>query len=229
MDIFNLPKLIEQGVYDVMMWILVYPLTVVRMIFRPRQTLAFVRTESAVGRENAFSGAMHPTLFLFITMVLGSVVAPDDEKQVQQLTGSRLGELIFSSWTNTIGFSMVVFCLVPLTGAVLLDLLTPGPVTRQTMRIPFEQQCYIGAPSTLLLFMSAGWGAVLGGAGIMILLAATGIWVVAAEYFFFRDGGPTTRGRALMLALATLLIGCTLILIAILILALATFGTAGMA
>ena len=71
MDFFNIPKLIEQGVYDVMMWILFFPLTVLRMIVSPRRTLRYVREQAALDPDTAFSDAMRPALFLAIALILG--------------------------------------------------------------------------------------------------------------------------------------------------------------
>lgn len=216
MDLFNLPKLIEQGVYDVMMWILFFPLTVLRMIVSPRRTLAYVREQSGQDPATSFSNAMRPALFLAIAIIIGTFVAPDDLDALRRTTTSDLGKAVYSSWTSMTAFSMIALCLVPLVGALLLDLLTPGEVSRETLRTPFEQQCYIGAPSALVLSFLFG-ASPIGLTARIALAVAAAVWVVAAEYLFFRDNSQLRPIVCLLLAFATLLGGLVLIVLAALL------------
>ena len=78
MDLYNLPKLIEQGVYDVMMWILFFPMTLLRMVAAPRRTLAYVRGQSGLPDDEAFSDAMRPAIFLVIAIIIGAWLDPSD-------------------------------------------------------------------------------------------------------------------------------------------------------
>jgi hypothetical protein len=218
MDFFNIPKLIEQGVYDVMMWILFFPLTVLRMIVSPRRTLRYVREQAALDPDTAFSDAMRPALFLAIAIILGSFISPDDIDVLRATTSSALGKMVYGSWTSITAFSMIALCLVPLVGALLLDLLTPGKVSRESLRVPFDQQCYIGAPSILVLTLLGGIGpSLLGIAASGIAAAAALAWVVVVEYFYFRDNSELRPLVCMALVLATLFGGLVLIVLAALL------------
>lgn len=215
MDFFNIPKLIEQGVYDVMMWILFFPLTVLRMIVSPRRTLRYVREQAAQDHDTAFSDAMRPALFLAIAIIVGSLISPDDLDALRAATGSTLGKMVYSSWTSVTAFSMIALCLVPLVGALLLDLLTPGRVSRESLRVPFDQQCYIGAPSILLLTFFGGIGPALLGLTVSgVAVALVLVWVVVVEYFYFRDNSELCPLVCMALVFATLLGGLVLIVLA---------------
>lgn len=76
MDFFNFAKAVEQGIYDVMMWILFYPLTLLRMIVRPASTLQYVYAESRGDPDVAFSEAMRPALMIFISITIGTLLTP---------------------------------------------------------------------------------------------------------------------------------------------------------
>lgn len=211
MDFLNISKAIEQGVYDVMMWILFFPLTLCRMIFSPRRTLAFVREQSAADPDEAFSSAMRPALFLFISILIGSFITPSGTEDLAVFQHTELGKAIASSWTSMMAFHMIVSCLIPLVAAVLLDMQTPGPITRETLRLPFDQQCYIGAPSMLVLSSLTGWGATIGATGTIFAIVIASAWLIAVEYCYFHDNANCGPIKALGLTMLTLVVGVVLI------------------
>lgn len=218
MDIFNFPKAVEQGVYDVMMWILFFPLTVVRMIFGPRRMLRYVREQSLVDSAEAYSEAMRPALFLAIAIIVGSYLSPDDLDELNKLSSSELSKTVYGSWASFTIFTVIALCLVPLVGALLLDLLTPGKINRESLRVPFEQQCYIGAPSILMLTFLMDRSSPLLGQTPTVLLAFAGcIWIIAVEYSYFRDNSELRPLVCLAMAFATLFGGGVLIVLAMLV------------
>jgi hypothetical protein len=217
MDIFNFSKIVEQGIYDVMMWILFYPLTLVRVLFAPRSTLAYVRSQQSLDIKDAFATAMRPALFLFITICITSFISPIDNTQIGQYERSEIGKLLLESFAPYLVFNTVIYSLLPLTGAVLVDLLTPGTVTRSSLRLPFEQQCYIASPFALLLvgllFLLKGQNPIVEGLLVLALL----VWFLLAQYFFFRDNSKLSALVCALLSIATVAIGISLISVAVFI------------
>ena len=220
MDILSLSKVIEKGVFEILMWILFFPLTLIRMIFRPRATLAYVRQEVARADledgddDVSFESAVRPALFLFLAVVIAAVLVPLTPEEIAEYQQSDLGKALLGSWISMVAYNTVIFAIMPLTAAVLLDLLTPGRMTRQTLRLPFDQQCYIGAPSMFCLMALISSVPVLGAGPITVSLAILMIWLVVVEYMFFRDNSSMTRWTCVTLSFATLAIGMILILIA---------------
>ncbi|TYR31486.1 hypothetical protein FY036_14510 [Mesorhizobium microcysteis] len=206
MDFFNFAKAVEQGIYDVMMWILFYPLTLLRMIIFPASTLQYVYAEARKDQDSAFAEAIRPALLIFISIAIGTFLAPFSADQRALLEGTPIGSLVTTSWFFLVFYRMVVFSLFPLCGALLLDLLTPGPVSRETLRTPFYLQCYICAPfaliasPTLVNIQHDSWS-------VYAAFAAVTLWFLAVQYIFFRDYARQTALRALLLAPAVLLLG----------------------
>ena len=219
-DILSLSKVIEKGVFEILMWILFFPLTLFRMIFRPRTTLAYVRQEVAKadledGDDDAsFESAVRPALFLFLAVVIAAVLVPLTPEEIAEYQQTDLGKALLGSWISLVAYNTVIFSIMPLTGAVLLDLLTPGRMTRRTLRLPFDQQCYIGAPSMFGVMVLISALPDMGGTSIMVSLAILAGWLVAVEYMFFRDNSSIRRSACVALSLATIAIGFILVLIA---------------
>ncbi len=206
MDFFNFAKAVEQGIYDVMMWIFFYPYTLVRMLLFPSTTLRYVWAEAQKDNEDAFLDAMRPALMLFISIVLGTVLAPLSDAQRAILQENHFGQLVASSWFFLVFFRMVIFAIFPLTGAVLLDLLTPGRISRTTLRTPFYLQCYACAPLALVAspaLVNLQSDSLL----VFALVAAAIIWFVGVQFVFFRDYARQDRLRSAFLAPGVLVIG----------------------
>jgi hypothetical protein len=210
MDLFNFAKTIEQGVYDVMMWIFFYPYTLVRMVLRPVRTLAYVRAEAAKDPEDAFAGAMRPALFLMISIAVGTAIAPFNVGQIRELEATQLGRLVTQSWFALLLLRMIMFSLFPLVGAVLLTRISGGELTRHTMRTPFYQQSYIAAPFALIA-SPALVNLQNEGMPVVVLSGVTLVWFLLGQYLFFRQSGNTGVLMSATLALAVLFGGLALL------------------
>lgn len=151
MDVFNVPRTVEQGIYDVMMWVFFYPYTLLRMVLRPAKMLAYVEEQSKAEEERAFASAMRPALLLFLSIAIGSLLAPLPAEAIAYVKQFTLGKVIGDTWFGLLIWRMMVYSFFALVGALLFDLLTPGEITRDTLRLPFNQQCYICAPFSLLM------------------------------------------------------------------------------
>ncbi len=215
MDIFNFSKLVEQGVYDVMMWILFYPLSLLRTLLQPRKILAYVREQFGVAPEEAFANGMRPALFLFISICMVSFLSPMDNAEIAQYQRSDLGKMLMGSALPMLVFNTLIFSLLPLTGAVMLDFLNFGRVTRNSLRLPFEQQCYISAPFALLVSILVISFKGRESRAEIILLALLVGWFLLAQYFFFRDNSKFGAPACGALAAATFVIGFGMIASAI--------------
>ena len=220
MDILSLSKVIEKGVFEILMWILFFPLTLVRMVFRPRRTLVYVRQEVARTHQEggdddeSFESAIRPALFLFLSVVIAAVLVPLTPEEIADYQQSDLGQTLLKSWISLVAYNTVIFAILPLTGAVLLDLLTPGRMTRRTLRLPFDQQCYIGAPS---MFGVMAWVALTPAMDERVALfwmVGLIIWLIVVEYLFFRDNSELGRFVSVALSFATVAIGFAFVFLA---------------
>ncbi len=219
-DILSLSKVIEKGVFEILMWILFFPLTLIRMIFHPRATLAYVRQEVAKadledGDDDAsFESAVRPALFLFLSVVIAAVLVPLTPEEIAEYQQTDLGKALLGSWISLVAYNTVIFSIMPLTGAVLLDLLTPGRMTRRTLRLPFDQQCYIGAPSMLGLMALISLLSTLSVSSMVWCFLILAGWLMIVEYMFFRDNSTMRKRTCMALAMTTIVVGLILIVVA---------------
>ncbi len=185
-DFISAIRMLEQFTYELMLWMYFYPLTILRVLINPGWALSFVGTETGKNEEEAFQTAMRPVLLLVISLCIGLLLVPlrPEEAAILAKT-SRLGKIVTESTLALIAYRTIVFAMFPIVGAILYDLTTPGAVSRNSLRQPFYQQCYILAPFALvispclvLLGRGNSW-AIIGSVAIHI-------WMLSAQYVFFR-------------------------------------------
>ena len=87
---------------------------------------------------------------------------------------------------NLLFFRMVIYSLFPITAALIYDLITPGQVTRRTLQVPFNQQCYICAPFTLVTSASLVLFSHTQNTLYLGALILAQIWLFGSNYLFFR-------------------------------------------
>jgi hypothetical protein len=81
---------------------------------------------------------------------------------------------------------MVIVSIFPIPYALIYDLITPGSVTRSSLRIPFNQQCYVCAPFTLVTSMTFILYPHTGNIAYLLAFIAAQIWLLASNFFFFK-------------------------------------------
>lgn len=185
MDFLNATRAIEQFAYELMLWVLFYPLTIIKVVINPGRMMDYVAIESGKDEKDAFANAMRPALFLLVSLAIGALLVPFTPQEAAAISSSRMGKAITDSLMALLLFRMVIFTFFPITGAIIYDLFTPGSINRDTLRLPFAQQCYITAPYALvtspcLVLASRGdvWAVVALGVAIL--------WLIFAEVIFFR-------------------------------------------
>jgi hypothetical protein len=205
-DIFNFAKAVEQGIYDLMLWVFFYPWTLLRMFFAPHRMLDYVVEESGKNPDEAFSAAMRPALFLFISIAIGSLIAPLAPEQVAELQQNPVGKAVTASWLSLLFFRMVAFSFFPLVAAVMLDALTPGRITRDTLRVPFHLQCYVCAPFALIA--SPALVNIEGNDDTLLIVTLVMlVWFLVVQFIYFRKFGGMPWFFALLLSPAAFLGG----------------------
>lgn len=206
MDFLASIRTLEQFAYELMSWVFFYPLTIIRVILNPRAMTQYVLDEIAKPENDSFATGMRPALFLLISLTFGVFLVPLTSAEIAEVAQSKFGKAITDSWVALLTFRMIAFTVYPMTGAIILDRWTPGEVTRQSLRIPFSQQCYIFAPFALIvspcLVLSAR-----GEVWASILLALAFVWALVAEILFFRDQAKFGWPACVAAAVFTLLVG----------------------
>lgn len=205
MDIFNFARAAEQAIYETVSWLYFYPATLLRVLFRPVAMMDYAGAQTGADGKTAFSGAMQPALLLLISIILGASLVP-----LEAVESRLLPTIIKDSWLHLIAFRSVMFSIFPMVAAIICDFFTPGEVTRETLKKPFNQQAYIYAPFALIVspaMILAGRDAAT---PALIAIGVMTVWVIAVQFAFFRRtirfGFVGSAGAAL----GTVLIGLVL-------------------
>jgi len=151
MGFLQLLKSLDDLLYEVMSWLVFYPVTLWRTLRHPWAMMAYSDAELRDSEEQQYTDTLSPPLFLLLTLILGhgiELAAVGQNKLVGDKTG--LAALITDD-TTLLMMRLLVFSMFPLLMAVRLLRKRKAPITRETLRQPFYSQCYPAGLFALLL------------------------------------------------------------------------------
>lgn len=220
MDFMKILKSLEEALYEVMVLLIFYPLTMWRVITRPASMMSYADEELDDADADRYSDKLSPPIFLGITLGLSHVLelalgVHDEQKG------------LLAEDQNLLAFRMITFSVFPLVLAVRLLRRQGVVLDRKTLRAPFYSQCFVAAPWALVasgatVFAGAG-GPTLRSVGIALtVIAVAWIWYMALQANWFARNLGISRARGLGHAFVTFF-QATLIVIA-LTLALTSLG-----
>jgi len=204
MDLMNLLRSVEALLYEVVSWMVFYPLTLWRCIVRPIRMALYAEQELTQAQERQFEGALSPPLFLFLTLLIAHALQLRFGSSHGQLPGLLADERVI------LLFRAVLFSLFPLLFAIQRVRQTGQELTRSSLRPAFYGQCYLAVPFALtvdvsLVVVQAPHGAAVL-AGLILFAAATG-WYLTCLTRWFTYHGVARWPRAFGRALATVVLG----------------------
>jgi hypothetical protein len=203
MDFFKLLQSLDDLLYEVMSWLVFYPVTLWRTLRKPRDMMDYAVGELGKAEDAQFNDAMSPPLFLFVTLMLSHAIelAVVGEASV---VNSHVGlSSLIDNDTNLILMRVAMFSLFPLIMATRLVRKQRIGLNRETLRAPFYSQCYTAAPFALLLGlaaivvrMQALW---LHAAGVLMVLVGFA-WYGGLQVGWFARHLGISRWRGLLQA-----------------------------
>ena len=75
MTFFNILKSLDELLYELMTWLVFYPVTLWRSIRRPLSTMAYARAELERDHAEQFRQTLSPPVFLLVTIPLNMMSA----------------------------------------------------------------------------------------------------------------------------------------------------------
>ncbi|MBW9115583.1 permease [Rhizobium cauense] len=221
MDFMKLLKSLEDLLYEMVSWLVFYPITMWRSIVNPLRMMKSADEELGDREEDRYSDTLSPPLFLLLTLLLAQAIS----SAVPSIYADATLPPLLASTPNLLLARGVIFGMLPLVMAVTLARRKSVRLTRESLRPPFYSQCYV---ATAFVFV-AGMGLDLIliphhlglTAGVGVLAVAT-VWYGLAQIRWFKhDLGISTAasvtlflGRFLlaihMIVAVALLIGWTL-------------------
>ncbi|HEV7304890.1 permease [Ensifer sp.] len=204
MDFMRLLKSIDELLYELVSWLLFYPLTMWRTLRQPQAMMRYADVELSDDASEQYTETLSPPLFLLITLLLAHGV---ELGLVNQTTPWSPPPLLASD-SNLLMFRAVAFGILPLLMAVKLLRHKGARLTRDTLRAPFYSQCYVTAPFALvlsvgmLLTRTQSQSALM--TGVAFVLAAF-VWYVIVETRWFKADLGLSSARAGLRVVWTLL------------------------
>lgn len=188
MHFTQLLKSLDELLYEVMSWLVFYPLTLWRVLRHPLAMMDYSDRELHEGEAAQYRDTLRPPLFLLLTLLLSHGIELA-LVGTNPIVASKHGlASLVDDDTSLIMLRLVVFSVFPLVLATRLARLKSHGVTRETLRAPFYAQCYAAAPfaltiglGTLLTTLRWDWAHAAG--GLLLLAALTSYWIVQARWF----------------------------------------------
>ncbi len=225
MDFMRLLKSIEELIYELVTWLLFYPLTLWRIVRHPMAMLAYAERELTDKEQGQYDDALGPPLMLLLTLVLLHVV---------ELTLTRPASLpgFLADDRNALLFRAISFSILPLVFALTSMRGKATRINRSTLKPAFYSQSYATIPFILMVSLGLqvlqGQGGTSIGMGAgLVAMAAGFLWFVAVQTAWLARRLGMAKTRAFLLAVGTLLVSLGLISLVAVIGSLAAMGSSG--
>ncbi|WP_432768869.1 MAG: hypothetical protein HEQ22_16130 [Sphingopyxis sp.] len=190
MDFLKLIQSLDELLYEIMSWLVFYPVTLWRTLTRPLKMMDYSDAELGDATEKQYTDTLSPPLFLLLTLAIGHAIELWLVGQ-NALVGNRVGLSAFiSDDSSLILLRTVTFSLFPLLLAARLLHARSRKLDRDTLRAPFYSQCYLAAPFALLSGLSENliryaqpWSEA---SGVLLYLFAL-LWFGTLQILWFRQ------------------------------------------
>jgi hypothetical protein len=202
MNFVQLLKSLDDLLYEVMSWLVFYPITMWRALTRPLKMMDYADTELSDVEDKQYDDTLSPPLFLLLSLFIshGIELATVGESSLVPDTRGLAG--LISDDTSLLVLRLLMFSIFPLIMATRLVRLQRVGLSRNSLRAPFYSQCYVAAPFVLLLSLGGtliDWrtepGPILIG-GAIAALALVWYGILQARWFAQHRRTSFLRGFA---------------------------------
>jgi hypothetical protein len=194
MDFMKWLNSLDELLYEVMSWLLFFPLTLWQAISQPLATMQAVGQQDALPDDQQYVRLLSPPLFLTLGLLLAHGLATA-LGQTDAIVANRHGLAgLVDDATTALLLRVIVFASFPLFLAARFVRRSGKQLDRKTLKQPFYEQCFPGAifalgvsVATSLLLSGEAWGRVVG----LGLLPATVLYFLSVEtrWFSLHAGG----------------------------------------
>ncbi len=216
MNFFNLLQSLDELLYEVMSWLVFYPITMWRTLVRPLKMMDYSDVEQGDASDQQYTDTLSPPLFLLLSLILvhaAEIALIGNDAVVARKVG--LSALV-STNTDLIILRIVSYSLFPVMMATRMVRAQTLQVNRDTLRAPFYSQCYVAAvlammlgSAVILIKLAHDWSVLAGGALVLFALLWFGFLQTAWFNQHLKCGRLKAFGhasRAMVESLAVMLI-----------------------
>lgn len=182
MNFMQLLRSLDELLYEVMSWLVFFPLTLWRTLRHPLQMMEYASRELGDAEERQYDDTLSPPLFLLLALLLSHALELAFVGGVNPIIADKRGLAgLVNDDTALLMLRLALFSLIPLVQAVSLLHGQRKQVTRQQLKAPFYAQCYTAAPFALLLGISA---IVMQGKTLPMILAGFAMFLAVIVAYF---------------------------------------------
>ncbi|HTU12150.1 MAG TPA: hypothetical protein VMG08_14760 [Allosphingosinicella sp.] len=215
MFLINLLKSLDELVYEVMSWLVFYPVTLWRTMTRPLKIMDYSDKELGDRADRQYEAALSPPLFLLITLFIshGLELSLVGDSPIVRETSGLAG--LVNDDGSLLMLRLLTFSIFPLVMAAELIALRRSPLTRDSLRPAFFAQCYVAAPfalavttgATLINWRPDSW---LAHSGLALFCAAL-LWYGTLQTRWFVQHLRTTIFRGFLAASLAMVLSVALV------------------
>jgi hypothetical protein len=145
MDFMKWLNSLDELLYEVMSWVIFFPLTLWRSLVRPIGVMAEIEREAALPDDERFNSVLSPPLFLTLALLLTHTITTA-LGQVDQIIANHhgLADLVDDN-ASALALRVVVFAGFPIFLAARMVRKLGLRLSRHTLQQPFYEQCYPAA------------------------------------------------------------------------------------
>jgi hypothetical protein len=142
MDFMKWISSLDELLYEVMSWLLFFPLTLWRTLTRPLAMMDYSGRQLALPENEQFSATLSPPLFLALALLVAHGVSAA-LGQTDAIVADRTGlAAMINDDASALVLRLVIFAAFPLLAAARLVRRLRVPLDRVSLREPFYAQCY---------------------------------------------------------------------------------------
>ena len=203
MNFMLLLKSLDDLLFEVMGWLVFYPITFWRTIRHPWKMMDYASRELRTPEEKQYDDTLSPPLFLLLTLLLSHAIelALIGESGI---VASKHGlAALVNDDTSLLLMRLLFFSIFPLIMAVRLVRKQKGGLNRETLRRPFYAQCFLAGPFALLFGLGGlisqlawSWAHLTG----LALMAVAFLWYGGLQAPWFSRKLHVSIGRGFWIA-----------------------------
>lgn len=214
---------LDELLYEVMSWLIFFPLTLWCAAVRPFWTMAQIELEAELPEDQQYAAVLSPPLFLALALLVGHGVSTA-LGETDAIIANRHGLAgLINDNASALVVRIIIFAGFPLFLAARLVRSRGAVLDRLALRRPFYEQCYPAAVFALGVTLGTSLAHVANPAiyrgGQLLVLASIAYFVVVETLWFSRQRGTgylrtfgnvlwgLMQGLALMVLVAVLLMG----------------------
>lgn len=145
MNLFSVLNSLDELLYEVMSWLVFFPITLWRIIRHPLDMMNYSDVEQQDAESDQYTDTLSPPLFLLLALIISHALEIALVGENGLIANKHGLASLISNDTNLIVLRIVLFSLFPLAMSVRLVRGLHLRLDRDTLKAPFYSQCYATA------------------------------------------------------------------------------------